>query len=317
MADENKNVEEEREQEETGDLTFLNLKIPASLTRNAEKVIGELVAPFWPGIKDIGQETLAVISERLRLSKEQIQARRAVLGTLLQKQQTVTEVTMEGIKMASEKAARSSSQPETAPPEDIAAGWLRRFRQEVENLGDEEEMAKTAFAKVLAGEIDQPKSFSILALRTLGSLDQDTAAAFALAASLALQDKKGEIIGSAILVSPHRDPLGKGGLKEYGLDYATLNVLSEHGLLTGNYNETLTFRQGNAIITCQGKAWLFSHKAQDMPSELQLQGVLFTTVGIELIRIIDIIENLEFVETLRQFFSSQSPPVTMTELPKQ
>ena len=318
MADEDNQAEEEREQEETGDLTLLSLKIPAPLTRNAKKVTGELVESFWPGIKEVGQEAFALMSERLRLSKEQIQVRRTVVGTLLQKQKTVTEVTIAGLKIASDKAARPSSQLETAQPEEIASGWLRRFRQEVENLGDDEDMAKTAFAKVLAGEIAQPKSFSILALRTLSTLDQDTAAAFALAASLSFQNKMDGRITHAILVSPHGgDLFAREGLKEYGLDYDTLNVLAEHRLLTGNYNEVLNFPQVPAAISCQGKTWLLSRKAQDMPSKLQLRGMLFSTVGMELSRIVDIIEKPKFVEALRQSFISQSPPTIMAELPEQ
>ena len=60
--------------------------------------------------------------------------------------------------------------------------WIQSFRREAVDRSQGE--MREVFVRILAGEIQEPGTFSIKAVRTVGSLSQSTASLFRKAASL-------------------------------------------------------------------------------------------------------------------------------------
>ena len=88
------------------------------------------------------------------------------------------------------------------------------------------------FGKVLAGEITKPGSYSRRTVKILGSLDQNTANHFLRLCSISMKLQH-------IVVPSLGGDARNNVLKEYGLDFATLNLLNEHGLVISVYNSQL------------------------------------------------------------------------------
>ena len=219
------------------------------------------------------------------------------------------------------------------PSEQIEAGegkaeidgdWIESFRREAADRGQGE--MRDTFARILSVEIRQPGTFSIRALRIVGALSQSTAHLFSKAASLRVGM---EIVvsdggsGSRLHVLDARVPslggsLGNNHLKSEGLDYRRLIELTENGLLHGDYDSWHTYNPAmpNPKIGVAGGIVPFVHQDKKwalMPlpnfkgsSQLKLHGAKFTTVGEELLNIVDIDQNPAFLNKVRAYLRSQN-----------
>lgn len=321
---------EPNQQEESGDLTLLSVRVPAKTVRNAKKAVACLMAPFWSDIKEFSHAFMQERIARLHLSHEQIKEQirhiapesetlQAGLLHVVADQRHMDEVTIRGLQSLAEK---HEPQQQAEATEEIQTSWLRRFRKEVEGLGEEE--MKEVFARVLAGEIEQPGSFSIQALRVLGTLDQRVAELFRAAASFALiyEHPRTGNIEDALLYSADMLSVEAGGLESYGLDYSTLTPLMESGLLSWERRswKTYTIQKGHGIyLKCQGLRWLLSSEVfeDENPTEREvaIRGVEFTMIGRELLRIVDIEPHPEFIQALPHSFATLFfPPLELERL---
>ena len=214
---------------------------------------------------------------------------------------------------------------------EIDDDWIESFRREATDRNQGE--MREAFAKILAGEISEPGSFSIRTLRAVGALDQSTATLFRKAASLrvgmevAITNPRS---GSRFHVFDARIPslggnLGQNHLQEDGLDYGRLIELTENGLLHSDYSSWHIYNSAmpNPTIGLKGGVVPFVHQGQEwalipMPtfkagSELKIHGAKFTTVGQELLHIVDIESNLAFLGKVRAYLKGQG--IEMLSLP--
>ena len=93
------------------------------------------------------------------------------------------------------------------------------------------------FGRILAGEIRNPGSYSILTLKTLGELDQNIATLFKklCSACVVLGIQNNEHIIDARVPSLGGDA-GSNALKKYGLGFDQLNILNEYDLIISDYN---------------------------------------------------------------------------------
>ena len=200
--------------------------------------------------------------------------------------------------------------------------WIESFRREAadRSLG---EMRET-FARILAGEIHQPGTFSIKTLRTVGALSQSTASLFSKVASLRIGMESlplGKDEGSRALVKDARIPSLEGDLNDNylldeGLDYARLTELTEYGLLRHSYNSWHQYGlvlpglqldpSTTAWIIHQDQKWrLVPLPGFSGSSDLKFYGAKFTNVGLELLRITDIDKNAKFSKRVQAFFQNQ------------
>ena len=111
--------------------------------------------------------------------------------------------------------------------ETISDDWLNAFETEGRQKSTEEMQA--FFGKILAGEIRKPGSYSTRTVRILGSLDQNIANFFVRLCSMCISQFED------IRVPSMGGNAGNNALQEYGLDFATLNLLNEHGLIISDY----------------------------------------------------------------------------------
>lgn len=171
--------------------------VPATLKTRAVNWLGRLVAGsiLYPAIERAREnmDTVAGRSKvnmmlaqevgRQALSDPEImeRARARFLGEHLRKQENV-----EGVAILALEDLRELPAPDAEPNPDTDDDWLNVFSRFAEDASSER--MRTLFAKVLAGEIRKPGSFSLATMRFIAELDQDTAGAFKDAACYVIED---------------------------------------------------------------------------------------------------------------------------------
>lgn len=199
--------------------------------------------------------------------------------------------------------------------------WLNRFETEARQKSSEEMQRR--FARVLAGEIQKPGSFSPKAVKTLGELDQNIAALFKKLCSLCivLEHPIEKHIIDVRVPSLGGNP-GSNALKKHGLPFNKLNILNEYGLIISTYNSNVDYQvsitdenhQVLAPFQHQGRFWaLQSVSKREIDEEFRISGVLLTHIGRELFQIVDQDPMPEYTEDLKKFFASQK--LQMVEVP--
>ena len=189
----------------------------------------------------------------------------------------------------------------------VSDDWLNTFEVEA-RLKSTEEM-QTLFGKILAGEIRKPGSYSTRTVRILGSLDQSVANHFKTLSSMCIstqfQDVRAPSLGGNA---------SDNALREYGLDFAALNLLNEYGLIIADYNSWYEFMPcvplpgAGEQAVCFSLSYLGKHcilmplSADKVGKKLRVHGVALTNSGRELFKIVGVVPIEKYSEELAQFF---------------
>lgn len=201
----------------------------------------------------------------------------------------------------------------TTPAEtaQINDDWLNHFEKEASQISTEE--MQLLFGRILAGEIQQPSSFSIKTVKLLGEFDSRVAALFRHLCSLSVSLRANDTIFDARIVSINGNA-ASNSLLDHGLSFDQLNVLNEYGLIISDYNSYFDYgmciADGNVLrglpFTYQNREWGFT-SSSDLPKEqkLQLHGVALSRSGRELLKIVDIEPNEKYTLELREFFAKR------------
>ena len=270
------------------------------------------------------EHLISKISELSEFSTEQSAAAITVLDRQIEEQLRIDQVVFKAIEHVqdSEHSSPSEEGKSEGVEGEIDDDWLESFRREAADRS-QGEMRET-FARILAGEIRDPGTFSIRTVRTVGSLSQSTASLFRKAASLRVSM---EIMASQdgaaprLLVLDARIPslggnLGDNHLRDEGLDYGRLIELTENGLLHHDYSSWRTYNVampnpqlgGRATIPLvhQDQQWVLVPQPDFRDgSELRIYGAAFTTVGSELLKIVDTERDAAFLEKVRTYLKRQ------------
>lgn len=206
--------------------------------------------------------------------------------------------------------------------------WLDHFRREA-SLGTTERMKET-YTRILAGEIENPNTFSIDSVKAIATIDKETAETFQTACSLSVGLDWTRIKNIMDGKFPHglhddrRIPqtdkaLGKNGLQKYGLGYGELCNLMDCRLIQTDLNSWVEYEAcvvrevegGRQIITPmlhQGKNWVLiqkqGHSQEHKP--IKVTGVRLSKIGMELFKIVDMKTNEVFLEELKAYFDQNS-----------
>ena len=213
---------------------------------------------------------------------------------------------------ASEIRATSDSigQSSEEPNDTIGDDWLNAFEAEARQKSTEEMQA--LFGKILAGEIRKPGSYSTRTVKILGSLDQSVAKHFVQLASMCLSTQLGDA-----RVSSLGGNAGSNALQDYGLNFATLNLLNEYGLIISDYNSWWEFMPSVVLpgndhqvfripLTYQGRHWvLVSDANKEVSNKVRIEGVALTHSGRELLKIVKIEPVEDYSRNLAKFFESK------------
>ena len=192
---------------------------------------------------------------------------------------------------------KESSSSESQSTTEISANWLNAFEREASQVSEAD--MQGLFAKVLAGEVRKPSTFSIKSVKLLGEIDTSAAKYFRRLCSMT-STMKGA--GSSFVVDARVVSLGhnaaQNGLRDYGLRFDTLNLLQEYGLIIADYNSYIDYAPviANDALSVSmsfdfgSNAYGLLRKSKadiTRPPDLKVHGVALTNSAIELLRIVD------------------------------
>jgi hypothetical protein len=181
------------------------------------------------------------------------------------------------------------------------------------------------FARLLAGEIRKPGSFSPATVEVLSRLTPDLANMFHrlcnISSTIYVPGARSSTINAgpvAVIASPYGSP-GANALQPLGFAYVDLCELQDAGLLqssiTSRWSPTVsTFAM--AIIACAGRPLRFQMPMQPekvaMDAKINLQSVLFTRAGREIRRLMELTPNKEYLKKLQEWLTKELKPYGLT-----
>lgn len=165
---------------------------------------------------------------------------------------------------------------------DVDNDWLLEFMDKIKNVSSEE--FQMILGKILAGEFENPGSYSIRTLNTLRQLNKYDAECFMKVASLAICYSGNYAI-----------PENKEHLKRYGVAYKDLLHLEECGLIKSQLlGMKLYFKGTNRECVLHNNKILGLVKSNDENSDFFEVGIYaFSKCGEELLTAIDVENNEE------------------------
>ena len=250
--------DDEQTREETKDrkleaqmMAVVKKCIPAvRVARNATKILRKLssattdtvVAALESKNSDFRlrrQRNEFLIGQLAQLPRGQAHIGVKIAERLADEQHRLDEVVWAGIRHV---VGCEEPQASEGGEDEVDDDWIESFGREA-GQRSQIEMRET-FARILAGEIRQPGTFSIQALRTVSGLSKSTATLFRRAASLrvGLEVMAASQGGSQRrMILDARVPavdgqLGANSLQNEGLGYGQLTKLTENGLLHADYS---------------------------------------------------------------------------------
>ena len=194
---------------------------------------------------------------------------------------------------------------------DISDDFLEHFGDEAGKQNSD--WMRDLFARILAGEIRRPGSYSIKLIRTLSELDREVAMDFQKLCSIcialeiegSLYDVRAPTFGS--------NPAGNA-LSDYGLPFGKLVNLEEYGLIISDHNSFLYYEDSVVYdarpylfpVIYQNKRWKFIGKTTDKNHKLKIDGVALSRIGRELFSVVDQIASPEYTSALNQFLHQRN-----------
>ena len=325
----------------------LDSTIPAPIRRNALKAFDRLCS----ALIDVPVGALERRSAEKRSESEaRIKIREEITAQIVQQVQVDPEYALKAGHKFAEKIIREqlnldsisaiaanelkNGQPDNSTNPDINKtnegqsdgettindDWLNSFETEARQVSTEDMQHR--FGRILAGEIKQPGSYSIRAVKALREMDQKAAILFKKLCSMCiafeyLTDRR---ILDARVIS-FGDGLVQGDPDKCSLNSYEIDVLSEYRLISSTQNyiypynlciQSLNNRSPHPCLH-QGKDWFFD--PFDPIQEFRFSGLSFSIVGRQLFRIVDQDPMPEYTEDLKKFFADQK--LIMFEAPRQ
>jgi hypothetical protein len=209
-------------------------------------------------------------------------ARRRIADSTARQQENIEEITVAAIEHVIELgyAGRVSS-PVGKPADD----WMAEFVDMCKNASDSK--MRELWGRVLAGEIQNPGSFSIRSLFTLKTLLASEAEQFRVVGNLVFQ---GEFV--------YRGPDNEAA-SPFGVTYSSFLTLAACGLLAPDANAGWNVGEPsdeNVLVTYEPYLLLFKRFGPPHPMELSTWPL--TAVGKELARLIEIRHDWDYVKRL-------------------
>lgn len=170
--------------------------------------------------------------------------------------------------------------------EPVDNDWLLRFFNSVQNVSNDE--MQKIWAKILAGEIQSPGSFSLRTLECLRNLSQREALSFQKILSFATNANDNSI------VIPYYFDI----LKNYGIKFKDLLMLDEAGLLQLKEGSSIQNEagKGETIIMEGGNNYEVTISSRDgKKHEFVMPIIVFTSAGCELSTFLDEEFNMDYL----------------------
>lgn len=192
------------------------------------------------------------------------------------------------IESVVQNAANNLEQEEKVSDEPVNEDWTSRFFNYVEDISDEN--MQELWGKILAGEVKNPKSYSLRTLDLLRNLSTEEAEVFEKFGSFAIQQNN-----AAFLLDINED-----FFKKHQLTFDDRLLLEELGILAANNPDRAIFKTTNESVEVSfiiGNTIIIHNKLKNKP-EQKLEILMFTKIGKELLQLIDINPKMDFIQLL-------------------
>ena len=182
----------------------------------------------------------------------------------------------------------------TVSEEPVDEDWTTRFFDYVKDISNKE--MKILWAKILAGEVKRPSSFSMRTLELLRNLSRDEAKLFSKAAQFVIRSNNDYFIFNDL----------KNSLSSMGLDFDDITLLNEAGLLQAQSLIQSTFKRNDnenlklALIYAD-KVLIIS---SDKTKTLDIPYYRLTKAGAELYHLIDNKANEDYIKILANYLKN-------------
>ena len=163
--------------------------------------------------------------------------------------------------------------------------WTSRFFSDVQDVSSEGMQA--LWAKILAGEVERPGSTSIRTLGIMKDLDKPTASIFRRLCSLSVSLVFSDATPSDCRACSLGGDAGQNALEEYGLNFPTLNILNEHGLIISDYNSQQPYPYRYPVPYQSRHSVLLLSESPAKEGQFKIHGVAMTKSGRELSRVVE------------------------------
>lgn len=194
------------------------------------------------------------------------------------------------IESVTSYAAEELKKEKEVTDKPIDEDWTTRFFNIAEDISNEEMQA--LWGRILAGEIKKPKTYSLRTLEVLKNLSKTEAEVFLKFAKLHIQSS-----GASFILNFKNEKLLE---EKYDLKFNDRLLLEELGFLTANdlqfkllttteQVDNLYFKIGNILISVK--------KPANQP-EQQLQILVFTKIGQELLKLVNDTADLDYAQLL-------------------
>jgi len=207
--------------------------------------------------------------------------------------------------------------------------WLNTFENEACQKSSEEMQER--FARTLAGEIKRPGTYSIRAIKLLGQIDPETASIFRTFCSGCISFDNPSGSGSIYRSIFPKFQVGRHNnfITKYGLNGVMLSTLKEFSLLEIETPPTMMSEYTLNIQRCfvsgeksivpflyAGKYFLLEQQddKKNLDWEFKMPGFFLSSIGTELINIVEPEPIKQLTEDLKEFFAEKQLGLVEVEL---
>lgn len=212
--------------------------------------------------------------------------------------------------------------PERDAESTIDEDWLDVFTRHAETKSNEK--FRELFARLLAGEIRRPGSFSPGTVETLARLTPKLAQDFAELCCITSGLSNGKTVDSVrYIISSPFGQAAENGLSPVGFDYIRLTALQDAGLLQADLDSQwsipVAVLAGNSF-QCGGRQLKITVRAPDefaraSSSNFKWNATNLSLVGRELVRLVDLSCNEAYEAKLREWLSNSLKPFGLDVAP--
>jgi len=191
------------------------------------------------------------------------------------------------------KAYQEVKDDEDVPDEPIEQDWILRLFKSIEDVSDEQ--MQELWAKILAGEVRQPGSFSLRTLHTLSNMSKKEAETFQRVAQFSILNKPHNFIYNNV-----------GLIREYDFE-RDIFILYDCGLMAETFGSSVGYKGGNIytasmVFVCNN----------DEYTKVNFPVFRFNPVGCELLKVFSFEQNQEYFLKVFKSIKEKFPQLKLT-----
>jgi uncharacterized repeat protein (TIGR03899 family) len=250
------------------------------------KVIAESIKENQDSLKLIGynEEKLSLIS----LDSESLKNELSLEERTQKRTEYIEQKRQKNIESITQKAAQNLESENNVSKEPVDEDWTSRFFNYAKDISNEE--MQELWGRILAGEVKQPNSFSLRTLEIIRNLSKAEAEVFLKFATLAITGNNISFIlnfmGDKLLEDKYKISFGDRLLLEE-LGFINANDLQFKLFKSADQKAQILFTIGNTLVV---------HEKNENRPEQQLQVLVFTKIGQELLKLVQSSPSLDYIQ---------------------